>query len=296
MKNLMVTLIHDPMSLHRVIRWLEILLVIMIGVALARLVAELVAPAPALPERAGMTRSIDTQSAGANSFQASPALVQLFGTEIGLADVSAASEQPLQQTSLNLTLKGILADQGTNNRLALIAVGGQKERVYRMGDRIEGADIVRIEPRRVVIRRNGVTEALDLEVRKLPGMASNTTSGRAPATFARIRNISDTERVIPLTTYQQQLANLPSLLQQAQAVPQIEGGEQKGFRIVSINQGSVFEQLGIRQNDIIHAVNDIPVRNVAEAMNAYRTLSGANSFKVGVIRNGRDMELNLSVQ
>lgn len=298
MKNLMVTLVHDQTALDRIIRWAELLLVILLAVALARLVADLVPPLPVAADLPAVTPS---QSSGpqadglAVSDRLSPALTGLFGIEAASIDAVPA-EQPLQQTSLNLVLKGILADQATSNRLALIAAGGQKEKVYRTGDKVEGADIIRIEPRRVVIRRNGVTEALDLEVRKLAGAAGSKKTANRIVTTGLVRAISDTERVIPQAVFKKQLSNLPALLQQASAVPHIDDGEQAGFRIVSINQGSLFEQLGIRRDDIIYAVNEMPVRNVGDAMDAYRNLSRSSTFRVGVIRDGEDLTLNLSVQ
>lgn len=285
----MVTHINDPMTTERIIRGMEVILVIVLGVMLARLVAYLVTPSPVQSDIAGASL-MPVTTAPAQDFQISPALTGLFGSGTDIAAVE--TEQPIQPTSLNLTLKGILADQGTNNRVALIASSGQKEKVYRVGDKVEGADIIRIEARRVIIRRNGVTEALDLQVNR-PGAQSAVGRTTGPA---RILSLGENDRVIPVNTFKQQLSNLPTLLQQAQAIPQMNNGEQTGFRIVSINPGSIFEQIGIRQDDVINAVNDMPVRNVADAMNVYRTLATTNSFRVGLVRNGRDVVLNLSVR
>lgn len=280
---------HDPRTTDRIIRGIEVVLVIVLGVMLARLVADLVTPVRVQSDVTGGS-VVPVTTGLAENFQISPALTGLFGSGTDTAVVE--TEQPIQPTSLNLVLKGILADQGTNNRVALISSGAQKERVYRVGDKIEGADIIRIESRRVIIRRNGMTEALDLQVNR-PG-AQGAVS-RTPGT-ARILSLGENDRVIPVTTFKQQLSNLPTLLQQAQAIPQMNNGEQVGFRIVSINPGSIFEQIGIRQDDVINAVNDMPVRNVGDAMNVYRTLATTNSFRVGVVRNGRDVVLNLSVR
>lgn len=301
-KNLTGRFVHDQMTRERLIRWSELLITVLLAVAIARLVADLMSPVSIAPDA-----SITVQQAPAvqdparlagnvvDGYQVSAGLMRLFG-ETATPMTPQIAEQPLQQTSLNLVLKGILADQATDNRFALIAVRGQKEKVFRTGEKVEGADILRIEARRVVIRRNGVTEALDLEVRKLSGeTASGSMINRNDFTGA-IRKISDTERVIPRSTLRQQLNNLPSLLQQASAVPHIDNGQQTGFRIVNIRQGSVFEDLGIQQDDIIYAVNGIPVRNAGDAMNAYRNLATSSSFVVAVRRGGQDLNLNLSVQ
>ncbi|NIN34984.1 MAG: type II secretion system protein GspC, partial [Gammaproteobacteria bacterium] len=72
--------------------------------------------------------------------------------------------EQIQETQLQLELKGILVNADDGKRLALIAVQGQSEDVYQEGDNIQGAEIIRIEPRRVILRHNGRTEALNLEI------------------------------------------------------------------------------------------------------------------------------------
>jgi len=225
-----------------------------------------------------------------------PELKQLFGTTADSGAKREAIEEPLQQTRLNLTLKGIIANQGSSNSLALIAVNGGKEQHYKIGDTIEGDEIIRIESRRVILRRNGINEALDLEVRKLSGSNPvSTVPGRI--NFGNgIRSLGDNERIIPRTTLVQQMNNLPALMQQAQALPYSENGQQQGFRISNLVQGSVFEQLGIRDNDVIQSINGFPVRTVEEAMSAYRTLTSASDFRLALLRSGRAVNLNISVQ
>lgn len=302
--DLIGTFVHDPIRLNRLIKAVEVMLVILLAVALARLAADLIWDAPlsngnTAPATSSLRKSEAgfADSAGGTVINTvSPALSQLFGMPDSGGASEVAEQQPLQPTSLNLTLKGILADTESDNRLALISAGGGKEQVYRLGQKIEGAEIIRIESRRVVIRRNGVNEALDLEVKKLEGQAISRVEQPHENISSGIRKLSDTDRTITRNTLKQQMNNLPSLLQQATAVPYNEGGEQKGFRIVDLKKGSVFEQLGIQQNDIIYAVNGTPVRNTEEALSAYRMIGTTSNFMIGILRNGQDLKLNLAIQ
>ena len=93
----------------------------------------------------------------------SPAVLGLFGQAGNAGFTPALVEESIQETGLDLTLKGILARRGTTLKVALIAQGGDKEKVYRLGDRIGGAEITHIEARRIVLLRNGRHEALLLE-------------------------------------------------------------------------------------------------------------------------------------
>ena len=85
----------------------------------------------------------------------------LFGQPENAAPVFV--DETIKETALDLTLKGILARRGTARKVALIAQGDDEGKVYRLGDRIAGAEITHIEARRVVLLRNGRREALLLE-------------------------------------------------------------------------------------------------------------------------------------
>lgn len=227
----------------------------------------------------------------------SPGVKLMFGSPAA-AEQEISDDVPVQETRLNLTLKGILADNMSGNRLALIANAGQPEEVYRIGDKVAGAEIIQISQRRVLIRHNGMTESLNLEIEKLQQTIPPSPMNISRSDFGQngIRQISDRERVVSQETLKQQLKNLPRLLQQAKTVPHIENGQQVGFRVVDIQSGSVFQDLGLEQEDIIQSVNGTPVRTVEEALNAYRTLRTADAFQVDLLRGGRVVTINFSIQ
>jgi hypothetical protein len=146
--NMLATVLNDQIVLNRAIRWLEVVLVILLAFSVARLASDLMWFSPA--SNSGTPSEVIPPT-----LTSSPALAHLFGTTTTPTE-TATIGQPLQQTNLNLVLKGILADRDSGNRFALIAAGGAKEQVFRIGDKIAGAEIIGIEARRVVIRRNGV--------------------------------------------------------------------------------------------------------------------------------------------
>ena len=301
--NLTEILPRYGITTRRTIGMLEFILVISLAISFAELVWDLV-PAP---ENIHSTQTGGDDMVGYTvkqevgyemAAEISPALREMFGKATTLSLGSADIDGPVQETRLNLTLKGILAHSISGNRLALIARGDQKEEVYRVGDKIEGAEIIAIESRRVLMRRNGMTEALILVVQKLQTVTNRSARTGTDAVYTnnRIQKISDYERVVSNETFTQQLKNLPRLLQQAKTVPHIEDGQQAGFRVVAIQSGSVFRDLGIEQEDIIRSVNGTPVRTVEEALNAYRNLRTAKAFQLDLLRGGREVTINFSVQ
>ncbi|MEX2352729.1 MAG: PDZ domain-containing protein, partial [Gammaproteobacteria bacterium] len=153
---------------------------------------------------------------------------------------------------------------------------------------------------------NGVTEALNFEV-KIPRPGNTSTAPNVryrtdtdPSSMNNqpggIRRISEKERVVSEQTFREQLQNLPQLMQQARAVPYTENGRQAGFRVVEVQNGSIFQDLGIEKEDVIQSVNGRPVRNVDDALKAYSNLKTARSFQLDLLRRGRPLTIDFSIQ
>ncbi len=288
---------------NRLISLGEIILVIALAIVLADMVAGAIGSDPQggpinVDQSRGINQLADTTDP-MDYTSPSPSVLKLFGiaTSTASIDDSSFDNEQIQETQLQLELKGILVNADDGKRLALIAVQGQSEDVYQEGDNIQGAEIIRIEPRRVILRHNGRTEALNLEIRDL----ENTSAAQRPRlrpgrSVSGIRRVNDRERIIPRETFNRQLNNLPRLLQQARAIPHNENGQAMGFRLVNIQSGSVFEELGLQRDDVIRTVNGRQILSVEDALNTYRDLRTSRSFQVGLMRDGRQVTLSLSVQ
>lgn len=158
-------------SLRYAIRGAELALAVALALALADL-AWLLLPGPggkeqpalAAPGRGGAGANLVAASGGAAaSRNLSPALLGLFGVAEAGGPATAFAADEVRETDLDLTLKGILAQRDGGRKLALVAQGEATEKVYRIGDRLAGAEITHIEARRVILLRNGKREALLLE-------------------------------------------------------------------------------------------------------------------------------------
>jgi general secretion pathway protein C len=285
------------MTPERGIRLAEGALVILLAVALADLTWDLApGPQPGVTAYGDKGSGVVSETAPSRPQTNRPigSVQDLFGSAPDQEKNQAAS-QPVRETRLKLTLTGVLTRQGRpEQRLALIAREGAEEKVYREGDRIEGARIVRIEPRRVILLRNGVTEALNLEVEEADTSAASGAA-RTPQ-GGGIQRTGEHKRLVSRETLDRKLENLPRLLRQAKAVPYEQDGQRLGFKVVNIQEGSVFEDLGIKQGDVIQAVNGQAIRRPKQALQAYRELRNSKRFKVDVLRDGQPVSLEYSVQ
>lgn len=162
--------IKPGMSPQLLVRSAEVVLGIALALALADL-AWLLFPRPGDKEISGQVagRVALIQPTAAErpgdiaSRNLSPAVLGLFGQAGNAEFTPALVEESIQETDLDLTLKGILARRGTARQVALIAQGDEEGKVYRLGDRVAGAEITHIEARRVILLYKDRREALLLD-------------------------------------------------------------------------------------------------------------------------------------
>lgn len=274
----------------RFVKLTEVVLLVALLILLAQFAWSLSKTAEKASSSALSATQADRASMTAQSPASEPssAVRVLFGTAND-AERMAALPEPVRETPLQLVLKGILLQQDSDNRLALIERSDKQEKVYRQGDEVEGAQIVRIEPRRVVLRRNGQNESLSLKLQKLERLPVDAHAESPAVPAARVLAVSG-DRL------RSQLTDLPALLRQASTAPHEVNGEQMGFRVLQIENGSVFEELGLKADDVLRSVNGIDVRNSKDALLAYHKLRKADSFRLDLLRDGEQLTINYSIR
>lgn len=176
---------------------------------------------------------------------------------------------------------------------AMVLTSAAARKVFRVGDDVENlAEIVAIHRGKVFLRAR---ESTRLEFVAIP-IEEPIRLGEFGAAEG-IRRESDSSFSIDRSALERQTADLGGLLQQAQSVPEIgPQGQVKGFRVLSVQPGSLFTQIGIRAGDVITAVNGQKLNNVASAMDQYARLKGAESINLEIERNGRAQTLHYAVR
>jgi len=84
----------------------------------------------------------------------------LFATPVN-ALAASVQQQVFEESKLDVTLLGTLASQPIELSVALLQVG-QERQLARVGERIQGARVERIERRRVVIENGGKLESISM--------------------------------------------------------------------------------------------------------------------------------------
>ncbi|MBY0555209.1 PDZ domain-containing protein [bacterium] len=163
---------------------------------------------------------------------------------------------------------------------------------FSAGAEIEGmAKVERIE-RNIVYIRNLNTGVLEyLEMNKTGNKVAFGASKNEPAKPAgnEVLSTGSNQFTISRANLLKYTNDLSSVLMQARAVPNRDPntGEINGFRILDMQPGSIYEQLGLQRMDVIKGVNGEPVDSVQKAMEMYNTLKNGTQVKMNIERGGK---------
>jgi general secretion pathway protein C len=233
----------------------------------------------------------------------------LFQVSTLLPDEPAEPEpveetEELAATKLPLKLLGTVASSDPKASWAAVEETTRRERiVVRPQDRLlDKATVVRIERRRIVLENEGRREelALDEEKPTSPAPAFARTSLRptpAPDLRDRVRQLAEDRYQVEREQVEEAMRNPAELFSQARILPKYENGQMTGVQLNSIQPGSLFEEIGIRDGDVITEVNGIVVASPQDSAALLRELTEATEFQVTVTgADGQPRTLNYTIQ
>ena len=197
---------------------------------------------------------------------------------------------------LPLKLIGTIVHANPARSVATIQVQGKKITPYLPKDDMESiAQLIKVERFTAVLRnnQNGRLEYIEIKDDGVNLAVQNTMSPKKSRQARQGNNFS-----LKRSEVDRYIQNLPALLQQARAIPIIEPGTGaiNGFRLVEIQPGSLYENLGFKRNDLIKNVNGEAVDSPAKAMELYNSLKTDSNISIDFERNGRMQTSNFSIE
>ncbi len=200
-------------------------------------------------------------------------------------------------TTLPLQLIGTVIFEKAERSMATLQ-DKSESKVYPMrpGDEVEGKfQVLTVEARRVVFINFSAKRKEFVELPEDPNQRISYTPSKSAAK-ANIAEVAENKFVVKRDEINKQLANYNTLLTQALAVPENQGGVMIGFRLQQIQKGSFYEKIGLKQNDVISSVNGEKITDVAKALTLLQDLKSIHSLDLGLIRNGKEVNLNYDIQ
>ncbi len=203
-----------------------------------------------------------------------------------------------QKTNLPLTLIGTVVLRDERKSIATIEDKSQNM-VFpvRIGDtlndRIEITKIMHLKVE-FINKSNNRLEFVEI-VEDMPTLRVEATHAAGKAEGG-ITKMDETHIQLDQKIIKDGMANLNEVLQQARAIPNFENGMPDGYKILQIVPGSIFDKLGIKNGDVVVALNGEPVNDPGKALGLLNDLPNANHVDIGVKRGGRKMNMSYDIK
>lgn len=270
----------QPSVTRRAVLLLMVILLCSIAYSLARL-TWMMLPAP--PENAApppLIQAVDQRGATAAPMavrKPSPqemAQWHLFG-EVQVINVGAAAETA-PQTSLALSLRGVIASRDKKNARAIIADSSGNEQFYAIDTPLPGgAALKEIHADKVILLRDGRYETLLLPKDETSGEGAPGAAMSMPNSDAAMQEFRDAA-----------MSNPQSLMERVRPMPVSEGGKFIGYRFMPNEDPGFLARFGMEPNDIVTSVNGMSLDNPAKGMQVLNSLKTEGEVRVDTVRNG----------
>lgn len=307
-------------------QWLVmLLLVIWLSHSLARLFW-LIIPAPTIPPATLTLVSASAQSGAAGASDAvdiaqiknlSPfgdAAVTEAPPPVDAQPVTQGIETDAADTQLNLILRGVLGSNQEKSGRAIIASGDRAD-VYAVGDTLpvgNNVKLAKVLDGRVIINNNGSFESLWLfkEDPSAPKLATSLSGAQANTEWTPPAGYSEPpQQQPPVYVDKSPAADSPrfgadpSAAAASKTLADVvamsiyrEGGQVVGYKIRPGRNAEMFNSLGLQTDDIVTAVNGVPLSSPGKIMEIYKSMGSATSANLEIRRSGSTVNLDVMLK
>ncbi len=290
-------------------RVVRVLLVVWLAYVLAQMIWMLV-PKPTIPPA-----KVDMSASGpqVSMAQSNSIDIDKLKTATPFGDAAAApvaeaqpevniDTQEVTDTQLNLILRGLVYSNDEKVARAVIATNDKQE-VFAVGDPIpvgNNVTLAKILADRVIINNNGRNESLWLF--KDDPNAPKMTSFSAPPNPSIDNQPMGARPPIAYTPPQSTAPAGNDIAQMGNTLSDVvamsihrENGQIVGYKIRPGRNAEMFNSLGLQPDDIVTAVNGMPLNNPGKIMEIYRSMGSATSANLQILRNGGTVNLDISL-
>lgn len=224
------------------------------------------------------------------------ARLHLMGKAVTANSANIQLEEDAPDTSLNLTLSGVLA-LGLGDGYAIIEDQSRKHKYYQIDDEIiSGVTLNSVYPDYVILNRSGRNEKLSLPKATAKGLESinqprnqqNQPLNVPPSTQPQT-NRTPGDQSGTLTGSLGELLDDPTSLPRYVSIsPSNDAkGSFQGYQVnPNNNDPSLFYDLGLMDGDIVVSINDVKLDNPNKASQALEKLIASDSLELTVLREG----------
>lgn len=243
--------------------------------------------------QAGLAEVFDLDSGPSSMAQSSN------GDVVAVGNWMNQKKLPLLKPSiLKLRLVGTLVAPGTMGGAVIQSIGKEDQKFYHVNEEIVPGRIALMSVRKdsVILRVGqsfGILKA-HYDVGDDAGQELSDAGGNTSQ--HGIRKLDDHHWLIQSRAIQFAMKNMNALMMQARAVPNMNAGHMDGFRLVAIQPGSLYQEVGLAPGDVIRSINGMSMSDPQNFVKALTTLGSATQVQINLVRDGAPQTFDYQIQ
>ena len=276
--------------------WLfDIVLVVCIALLAVRVFNAVAAPPPNVhsPIAEGANRPPATKEMKPAEYYRAMSETEIFGSAGAGRGKAGAGDRPiagslasLPATILKLQLSGTTVGTPGMSSTVIENQTSKSVKVYKVGDKVApGTVIESILPKKVILNREGSREVLALggATSMTPSAAVTAPSG-AIDRLPRVSTGSSGEKILQRREWMDR--DPYEMMGTAKVAPAWKDGQVQGLELTNIAGNEYAERLGVRDGDIIVAVNGVKIKSLQDGIDLANRLQRAPVVTVEILRDG----------
>jgi len=204
----------------------------------------------------------------------------LFGSTDKESSEIKIDVDELEPTKLKLVLLGTVCSNSNFDFAVIEDTDKRKQELFRTGDTVASAEVIKILKGKVILRVDGRDEILSI---KESGAGEGVYKKQVPSPKGKI--------TVSKTDIDDAFKNMSQMLTQVRIRPYFSAGKPDGFMVSRIKQGSLFQKMGLKNGDVIQGVNDNPIGSADDMLGLYKGLQSGSEVTLNIKRRGKQETL-----
>jgi general secretion pathway protein C len=214
----------------------------------------------------------------------------ITGRNLFLSTLKAVSDKQSEgglldsdEKFMDIDLKGTVACNSSFGYIFIEERDTHKQKLYRMGEKIGSARLIKITRNTATLRSEGREITLKVKATIEGSLLPNSPGHAAPKSMTLSKK-----------TVNENLNDLKSIMNQAVVRPSLNEGVQEGLMISNIAPNSLYEKMGLQNGDIIIDINNKPIQSADNLLQTVNLMQSGGSVTLNVKRNGKIETINYS--
>ena len=170
--------------------------------------------------------------------------------------------------------------------------------VFAVGDAIfEGPTLVSVDARTAVVSQRGTELTFEIEEKEQSASSAGSDSKtNGDNATGGIRKSGENSYLVDRREVDHAVENLSTVVTQMRAVPYMRDGKSLGFRVFNIRSGSIFERMGLKNGDVVQAINGTELNDPSKALTMLEDVQTVDDIRLDLLRDNQPTTFSYTVR